>query len=86
MGFVDFNGGGTFFSRSSLLVDLWVLFDELGFESASPGLLFTFSKFALALVSSEILAPTKTENLAVNSIRVLLEGKVRLGLRKKEWA
>ena len=77
MGFVDFNGGGTFFSRSSLLVDLWILFDELGFESVSLGSLFTFYKFKLALVSSEISVPTKTENLAANLIRVLLEGKVR---------
>ncbi len=84
MGFVDFNGGGTFFLCSSLLVDLWVLFDELGFESVSPGFLFTFSKFALALVSGKISAPTKTENLAANSIRVLLEGNVRLGLGKEE--
>ena len=83
-GFVDFIGGGTCFSRSPLLVDLWVLFDELGFESVSPGSLFTFSKFVLALVSGDISAPTKTENLAANSIRVLLEGKVRLGLGKKE--
>ena len=65
-------------------MDLWVLFDELRFESVSSGLLFTFSKFALALVYGEILAPTKIENLAVNSIRVLLEGKVRLGLGKEE--
>jgi hypothetical protein len=84
MGFVDFNGDGTFFLCSSLLVDLWVLFDELGFESISPGSLFTFSKFTLALVFGEISAPTKTENLAANSIRVLLEGKVRLGLGKEE--
>ncbi|GMY17714.1 hypothetical protein FCV25MIE_12953 [Fagus crenata] len=75
MGFVDFNGGGTFFLCSSLLVDLWVLFDELGFDSVSPCSLFTFSKFALALVSGEISAPTKTENFAANSIRVSLEGK-----------
>ncbi len=54
MGFVDFNGGGTLFSHSSLLVDLWLLFDELGFELVSPGSLFTFSKFVLALVSSKI--------------------------------
>ena len=84
MGFVDFKGGGTFFSRSSLLVDLWVLFDELGFESISPSSLFTFSKFELALVSGKILTPMKTKNLAANSIRVLLEGKVRLGLGKEE--
>jgi hypothetical protein len=84
MGFVDFNSGDTFFSRSSLLVDLWVLFDELGFELVSPESLFTFSKFALALVSGEISASTKTENLAANSIRVLLEGKVRLGLGTEE--
>ncbi|GMY21158.1 hypothetical protein FCV25MIE_16399, partial [Fagus crenata] len=86
MGFVDFNGCGTFFSHSSLLVDLWVLFDELGFESVSPSSLFNFSKLALALVSGEISAPTKTKNLAANSSRVLLEGKVRLGLRKEEGA
>ena len=84
MGFVDFNGGSTFFSRSFLLVDLWVLFDELGFESVSPGSLFTFSKFALALVSGEILTPTKTKNLVANLIRGFLERKVRLGLGKEE--
>ena len=60
------------------------MFNELGFESVSPGSLFTFSKFALALVFGKISAPTKTKNLAANSIRVLLEGKVRLGLGKEE--
>lgn len=65
------------------------MFDEPGFESVSASSVFTFSKFALEfdgteLVSGEISAAAKTENLAARSTRALLEGKVRLPLVKEE--